>query len=504
MKFVKHFSIMALAAVVALVVTSCNEPKPDDQRNPNLNHDLTLEVDVENITTETAKVKVTHNGTSEDTWLGFVTSDLTKSDSELIEAEAAAFRVSSATSPLRASKSYVQILTNLTPGTTYKYIAFGISEEGEVYGNYGALEFTTQGHAGGNGGGNSGDNGGGDNGSGDNGGGTTVDGMRENNAWSVEYIGAGTLHEQNFDNIVKVTSVDKNPYIMTVVYASEWDPTQLKELAEYVVADLKNYINEFNSYYGSSYTIADWLFVGDGYDAFNLYPGYYKALAIGCDENGAITGLYAVSETFEVKEQVASAAFRAWLGNWDIVGNNDVTYTINIANGLANKYFYMSYWENDQDFLVRVDYNADLDALFFNSQLIQADINFGEYGYGNLYFVGFDREGGLYTTEGGDYGIAIAGILDGGQRAIVRYEDDSIQGYPFFDYMQFIADLGGKYYRLTNTEVLQMPAAMNPAGGQVAAPAVKRPSEVTPLRTKVAKPEMVYTVGARKFSAVNF
>jgi hypothetical protein len=66
------------------------------------------------------------------------------------------------------------------------------------------------------------------------------------------------------------------------------------------------------------------------------------------------------------------------------------------------------------------------------------------------------------------------------------------------------ADLGGKYYRLTNTEVLQMPAAMNPAGGQVAAPAVKRPSEVTPLRTKVAKPEMVYTVGARKFSAVNF
>lgn len=504
MKLVKQIATMAMVAFAAIALGACEEPDNggnEQGKNPNLNHNLTLTVDIESVTTQTAKVKVTHDGTSTDTWLGFYTADLSKGDLALIEEQAAAYKAGNSTSQLRASKSYIQILTNLSAGTTYKYIAFGLSEEGEVYGNYGALEFTTQGT-------NTGDNGqGGGNGNEDDngqGGNTTINGMTLNKAWSVEYLGAGTLYDQPADNIVKVTSVDKNPYMMTVVYASEWDESALKELAEYAVADYVAFIEEYNSYYGTSYTLEELLFVGDGYDAFNLYPGYYKALAIGVNPNGTISGLYAVSETFEVKEQVASAQFRAWLGNWEIVGNNDVTYTINLANGLANKFYYMSYWEGDMDFMVKVDYNADLDALFFYSQLIQEGVNFGDYGLGDLYFVGFDREGSLYTTEGGDYGIAIAGTLDGGQKAIVRYDDDSVQGYPFFDYMQFIADLGGKYYRLTNAEVLQLPAAMNPAGGQIAAPAKAPKQEVEPLYTKVRKPDVVYKLGGRKFNAVNF
>ena len=497
MKFVKHLAMWAMVAVAAIATTACEEPNNGEEgKNPNLNHDLTLVVDVENITSESAKVKITHDGSSADTWYGFVTDQVTTSDVALIEEQALAYKASSATSSLRASKSYIQILTNLTPGTTYKYIAFGLSEEGEVYGNYGALEFTTQStQGGGNGGGN---NGGGSNEE-------VVNGMKVNKAWSVEYVGAGTLYEQHFDNIVKVTSTDNNPYIMSVVYADEWDVNQLRTLADYLVGDLKAYIEEYNYYYGTSYTIADWLFVGNGYDAFNLTPGSYKALAIGVDEKGSITGLYAISETFVVEEQVATAAFRAWLGNWDVVGNNDVTYTINLSNGLANKYYYMSYWEGDMDFVVRVDYNADLDALFFYSQTIMEEVDYGSYGYGSLSFYGIDREGNLYTNEGGDYGIAIAGILDGGQRAIVRYDDDSIQGYPFFDYMQFVAEVGGKLYRLTDAELLQLPAALNPVGGQIAvSPKVAAMKDIKPLYTRQPKRARVYEAGWDRLDAVQF
>ena len=99
--------------------------------------------------------------------------------------------------------------------------------------------------------------------------------------------------------------------------------------------------------------------------------------------------------------------------------------------------------------------------------------------------------------------IAIAGILDGGQRAIVRYDDDSVQGYPFFDYMQFIADIGGTFYRLTNAELLQMPAAMNPAGGQIAvSPSIKRGPEA--LRTSLRKPECVYRAYPSMFRPASF
>lgn len=460
MKFVKHLALMAMAAVAAMAFNACNTPSQEN-KNPNLNHDLTLTVDVENITSTSAKIKVSHNGSAEDTWMGFVTTEVAKGERQLIAEAAAEFAASGDPIDLHASKSYVTVLKGLNPGTDYKYIAFGISEEGEVYGGYGVFEFTTSG-------GsnvepddpNNNDNPGGND--------NPVSGMRVNDAWSVSYIGAGTLYDQNFDNIVKVTSVDKNPYLMTVVYASEWNTEGLMELGNYMVSDLIAYIDEFNASYGTSYTLADMLFVGDGYDAFYLEPGYYKAVALGVNEKGSLTGLYAVSDTFEVEEQVATAAFKSWLGNWEIVGNNDVVYNINLSNGLANKYFYMSYWEGDQDFMVQVDYNADLDALFFYSQLVAADVNFGDYGVGNLYFYGFDQGIQLYTNEGGDYGIAIAGILDGGQRAIVRYDDDSIQGYPFFDYMQFIADIDGTYFRLTNAEILQLPAAMNPTGGQIA------------------------------------
>lgn len=501
MKIVKNLAMMAMVALATIAIAACGPEVQDEHKNPNLNHNLSIVVDVDNITESSAKVKITHNGTTKDTWLGFVTPDGDKNDQELILEQANAYKAGDAQLKLHASNNYIEVLSSLEPDTRYKYIAFGLSEEGEIYGNYGVVAFTTTKQSGG------GNQGGGNNDGGNQGGGINdgeVSGMRVNEAWSVSYIGAGTLYEQEFENIVKVTSVDKNPYLMTVVYASEWDPAGLIELGNYLVSDLRNYINEFNSSYGTDYTLADMLFVGDGYDAFNLYPGYYKAVALGVNEQGTLTGLYAVSDTFEVKEQVASAAFRAWLGNWEVVGNNDVVYTINLSNGLANKFFYMSYWENDMDFMVQVDYNAELDALFFYSQTVEEDVNFGSYGYGNLYFYGLDREGSLYTNESGDYGIAIAGILDGGQRAIVRYDDDSVQGYPFFDYMQFIADIDGTFYRLTNAEFLQLPAAMNPAGGQIAAPERTRENIITARYTKAQKPAKVYHPGARKFNAVAF
>lgn len=75
---------------------------------------------------------------------------------------------------------------------------------------------------------------------------------------------------------------------------------------------------------------------------------------------------------------------------------------------------------------------------------------------------------------------------------------------PFFDYMQFIADINGRYYRLTNAELLQLPAAMHPAGGQVVVAPAQRPKERVNLYTKVQKPAKIYNVGGREFSAVPF
>ena len=65
--------------------------------------------------------------------------------------------------------------------------------------------------------------------------------------------------------------------------------------------------------------------------------------------------------------------------------------------------------------------------------------------------------------------------------------------------------VGDSFYRLTNAELLQLPAAMNHVGGQIAvSPKVDKLNEIKPLCTKLPKPERVYEIGGRKFNAVQF
>ena len=98
---------MSMVAFATVAFVACDEP--EEQKNPNFNHDLTLAVDVDNITTNTAKVKVTHDGSSADSWYGFVTSEVTKSDKALIEERAAAYKASAATSSLHSPRNLTSL-----------------------------------------------------------------------------------------------------------------------------------------------------------------------------------------------------------------------------------------------------------------------------------------------------------------------------------------------------------------------------------------------------------
>lgn len=438
---------VAAALIVAAAAFGCNDK--EDEPNPNLNHNLSFEITIEDITASTAKVKVTHNGAATDTWYGLLTDQLDKTDDQLIEEARLAFLASSATDLLRTSRSYVNVVKELSPATVYKYIAFGLSEEGEVYGYPAVEEFTTAPDS----------TGGGDK--------PIEGGMRENSAWSVEYIGEGVIDEVECDHIVKVTSVDTNTYVLTVVFASEWDVYKLPELADFIVDDMKLYVEDYNNRYGTSYTIANLLHSGTIFNNFDLSPGYYRALALGVDAAGSVSGLYAISEPFEVQEEVPTQSYSAWLGNWEIVGNDENVCTVNVTKKEANKSYYLNGWEGVNRFDILVDYDESLDALFIYSQLVAEDVDFGEeYGRGNIYLYGADRNGSFYTTEEGDYGIAIAGILDGGQRAIVRY-GGGVPEYPKFDRLFFAAKIGDVHYNLAEAEANpQMPAAMNPLVGR--------------------------------------
>lgn len=455
MKLNKTILKTVLAAMAVMAVFACGKDPQGGEQEPQLNEALELVVDVEDITYTSAKIKVTHNGDKSDTWYGFLTEVVAGDEEDLINMAVEAYMNGESDEGLRRSKSYVTVLKELKPGTSYKYIAFGLSADGKVYGSSASVEFETilSDNGGGNGGGNTG-------------GGEVVNGMKLNPAWTVNYVGEGVLYDEEYDNVVTVNSTDRNTYAITVVYASLWDVNDLYDMAVLFAEDMVAYIDEYNDYYGTSYTVADLLYSGTASDAFDLDPGYYMAVALGITPEGKVSGLYATSDVFEVKEQIPTEEYKAWLGDWTIVGENGVEMNVTFSRHVTNKSFWMYGYEGFEDIPVDVEYSKDRNDLTFYAQLVQQSYYLEDADMvADMYFLGSDTDGYYYDVVDGEYGIAIAGILDDGQRALVRYGVNT-PDYPKFVNMFYAAYSDGDYYFFTEDAGLpsfRSIAALNPA-----------------------------------------
>lgn len=458
MKLYRTFFKAAVVVIAAMAAFACE--KTPAGGGSSLNEDLELVVDVEDITLTSAKIKVTHNGQKSDTWYGFLTEIVAGDEEELISQAVEAYMNGDSSEGLRKSKSYMTVLKDLKPGTAYKYIAFGLSADGKVYGSSASVEFETKLDGTGSGPG------------GQTPGNPEVDGMKVNKAWTVNYVGEGVVNGEDYDHVVTVNSTDRNTYAITIVYASLWNLDDLYDMAVLFAEDLVAYVDEYNDYYGTSYTVGDALYSGTASDAFDLYPGYYIAVALGITPEGKVSGLYATSEVFEVKEAIPTEQYKSWLGDWTIVGENDVEFTVTLSRHVANRSFWMYGWEGFEDIPVDVEYSEERNDLTFYAQLVQENYYLEEYDVtANMYFLGGDVDDNFYTVIDGNYGIAIAGVLEGGQRALVRYGVNQ-PGYPKFMSMFYAAEVDGQYMCFTETENLPTfrgIAEMNPVETQSAA-----------------------------------
>ena len=460
MKLYRTFFKAVVVVIAAMAAFACE--KTPAGGGSSLNEDLELVVDVEDITLTSAKIKVTHNGQKSDTWYGFLTEIVAGDEEELISQAVEDYMNGDSSEGLRKSKSYVTVLKDLKPGTAYKYIAFGLSADGKVYGSSASVEFETKLDGTGSGPGDGGQTPGN----------PEVDGMKVNKAWTVNYVGEGVVNGEDYDHVVTVNSTDRNTYAITIVYASLWNLDDLYDMAVLFAEDLVAYVDEYNEYYGTSFTVGDALYSGTASDAFDLYPGYYIAVALGITPEGKVSGLYAISDVFEVKEAIPTEQYKSWLGDWTIVGENDVEFTVTLSRHVANRSFWMYGWEGFEDIPVDVEYSEERNDLTFYAQLVQENYYLEEYDVtANMYFLGGDVDDNFYTVIDGNYGIAIAGVLDDGQRALVRYGVNQ-PGYPKFMSMFYAAEVGGQYMCFTETENLPTfrgIAEMNPAETQSAA-----------------------------------
>lgn len=432
-----------------------------------LKGNVTFTVSVSNITETTANATVKSTGDNTDTWYCFATTDLTSELSEVVNAEVEKLGQDVAT-VIKSGNTMVQ-MTGLTAGTRYRVVVTGLKSDGTTYGTPVSAEFKTTAAA--------------------------VE-YRENENWTVAYVGKGTYNGIPVD-MISVTSTDDERYFTAVVTEEEYTTYTIEEITQASIA-----INEED--YGSSW-VDIFSYTGsvedDPWSVFE--SGYqYRALALGIDNYGNATGLYAVSEAFTPEELEASEGYNKWIGDWRIEDNAGNGYDLSIEAYSPDLSYIVTGWQS---------------GLFRNDVPMLANYNSGN---GALEFVSNQNLGEVtITTQNGqeiDCSLALLGVgnddniwsnptlatatLTNDTNANVTGEEFSYQGKTYnIVQMQFMAlplSGGNSVYALDNREIPSFPLTMTKSAAAGTAKAVR-------IFDKIGRPTDFYSMTAISNSPLN-
>lgn len=489
MKFAKNFMMYAMAAVVAMAMTACGTPTtPGEEPTPGGNTG-NVTFTVEAVAGETtATINVSHTGTAENTWYGFLTTESKTNDLDLI------FAVTTAgvkAEKLSTGTTATINLTDLELATEYKYVVFGLNADGSMYGTSGSAVFTTE------------------------------DGrsFTENSAWTIEYIGDYTDEESGdtYINCVNVTSTDDNTYYVDYFTLEQWDviKTDMYGYVESLIAQMKAYLAQINAAYGTTYTFEEFfLYSGSSVVSFDeLDPGQYIAVAWGITADEKVGRLYATSAEFEVVEEDATPEYSAWLGNWTVTGPGstwseeakdyvagEVSFDITIIKNVNNKSFLVDGWNGVIGLPFLAPYDAEYDAFDVQGQVLAKNVEFEDGSVASQIILGGIMGNSVYTEA-----LAYAIHAEDGSVVVAPYKYDLGEAEPFVfpEIIHFVAFEGeqGLYYFSDIISGTSM--AMTPA----AAPAAVRAKDAgmfqgKKINTKVeTTPYEFYKPGSDKFTS---
>ncbi|MBO7300722.1 MAG: hypothetical protein J6U53_04875 [Tidjanibacter sp.] len=492
----KNLMMCAAVLFASLAMVSC--AVVPEGGNENENTDVTFSVAVVSAGEGVATVTVSHNGAETDTWYGFVTTDTKKSDLSLVYEKVAEVTAED----LLTGVSKTIELTDLELDTNYKYVAFGVKEDGSVYGTAGSAPFKT-----------------------DDGKSMTV-----NADWTIEYAAKMEGVDENGQPVVAtncliatVAEGDTSTYFLDYMSVEDWASTKdnlYNYVADGIIPSLKAYIAKYNQSYGTNYTWDALLNSGNTQAVLgnDIYPGQYVAYMVGINADESVARVYAYTE-FEVVEGEPTAEYSAWLGTWTAAGEGStyipaenpeaegtyedgpISFDITISHALNNCFYYLDGWTNVTGCPILVEYYADYDALILYADAIATGVDFGEDGTGTIYLLAEVIEGGeamIYTgLEAYIMNTESGRMLVGGD-----YSDYDLELYSMGLYVQFDNDPNGYVYPLSNITPY-FPLALTPAA------AAEAPAKVSTMGYKVDKTEgkklntfgvKPYTVGGRKFS----
>ena len=363
----KLILVFSLAAFVGC--EKGNDPVPQKE-------EVSIVLDVDQLSLESASVRVRHNGSADLLWVYMNTTDLESDAASLI-----ANKISKdleLTGEIVANRGQNKSLTMsaLQAKSYYRFICSAIDEvTGLPYGDVAEITYRTR---------------------------RDPSVFEMNDSWTISR-GERTMNNQDkteYDNFI-CESDDEQTYVVLTLKDSDFE--------YYYKNDLRSLFEDYQSSFGFEEGSSKWKSVlssGDiTWSEQRLRSGDWTAYMIGIDSDGELSGLYQLLQ-FTVEQEVASAEYNRWLGTWTVSDAGEALFDIEIIPSENNMWYYMAGWESSNVFgfdtydpalMPELYFDKETGKMLFISQYVNSmvsgsetvDFYFtGTFTYGNTYVLG--------------------------------------------------------------------------------------------------------------------
>ena len=329
--------LTALVAAAAVFV-SCEKTPEGPQLPANVKTDLTFTLSITEVTYNSAQISVKHNGTTNDTWYGFLTDQPENKVPSLIAAKVAELTANGGDIQGLETRTSKRVnLNDLEAATKYRYVVFAISPNGILYGQMASIEIeTSEGFL-----------------------------LKTVEDWAIKYEGRdAATNNETYSVEFKKSSAPRChigfiPKWMVETYESmeeiqneltEYGGLRLNIGGQVFLFSVLDYLvfEELYTYWGyydedESYFNQETFGESTTFRLPRQTSGDYYAVAIGfADCTPTLT--YSVNEVKIVKE-TPSADYNNWLGSWTLKSANNLTYTLTFEENDPNFSYYVYGWE---------------------------------------------------------------------------------------------------------------------------------------------------------------
>lgn len=345
---------------------SCTEKVIDSETS------IAFNVSVTEVNDYSATVTVTHSGTNRDCYYGFITKDTVTDIYKYINNFLESSNKEEVLASLKSQRKKVIPIKGLSPNNTYTYIAFGIDEEGQLYGTPAHAEFTTTA-------------------------GQFV--AIENPNWEITYQGPDLYDNGYYSKyFIKVTGEPTEHYFIFDCKADFLESfTSEEDLIIHAIEDFKEKHLDEDEFVNEDFWIDESFVLQGSYFYYHvLDEGEYVAYAIGINLDGTPTGHYVKTPVFQVQEYPAVESYSELLINpWQITNlyNDSIKYNVRFEKLKVNQSLLMYGW-GDLPYPLVVNFNQNKSEMIIYPQLVARNVLLNIDGInvtGDLYLKGWHQ-----------------------------------------------------------------------------------------------------------------